>query len=108
MSPAGQVTQDVSFCRPSAEVQQKHLKHGVKERREGAGRRIVPAPLGIPRLGSSAPQLDAEAALTGMEAGRRNPLTFRAFRDVGPELFYEENEPFRLKTSRSEAQNPGF
>lgn len=36
------------------------------------------------------PQLDAEAALTVIEAGRRDPLTFRAFRNVGPRLFTEK------------------
>lgn len=53
----------------------------------------------IPRLDFSVPQLDAEAALTVIEDGRRNPLTFRAFRNVGPEHFTK-------KTSLSGTKHP--
>lgn len=47
----------------------------------------------------SVPQLDAEAALTVIEAGRGNPLTLRALRSVGPELFVK-------KTSLSGSKRP--
>lgn len=85
-------SQVFSLCQPSAGVQHKHLDSrvcadSVKKRWEEAGRRVVPALLWIPRLDFSVPQLDVDAALTVIEAGRSNPLTFRAFRNVGPELF---------------------